>query len=339
MSKKILSLLVVMLLTLSGCYSQAIVSVRSVSDDISDNLNLEAVATLFGDSRNLQDFEERLNNPRNQISNLDLNGDGYVDYIRVVQNYENGVYLITLQDVLGHQQYQDLATIDVTRNSYGNVRIEIIGNPYFYGSNYVIEPIFRTKPVIFSIFWNPFYRLWVSPYHWNYYPRYFRPWRPYALYRYRMHIRPYMRGPHYYRYLKTRSYRGRVMYHHRNAYEKMHPKHSFHHRNQGYRNAREMYQKRGGYNHNIRRSNPNVHRQQNQNRNVRTNRVNKQAPVKYRKAKPVRYNRERPGYVPRKLKPSGNRNVNNRSRKVYNKKDTYRSSRTKKVKKDKDHKR
>ena len=341
MSKKILSLLVVMLLSLTGCYTQTLFSVgtvgtvSTVGDDMSENLNLEAVATLFGDSRNLQDFEARLNDPRNQISNLDLNGDGYVDYIRVVQNYENGIYLITLQDVLGDNQYQDLATIDVTRNVQGSIRIEIIGNPYFYGSNYIIEPLYHTRPLVFSIFWNPYYRLWVSPYHWNYYPHYFRPWRCYALNRYRQHIRSYVRGPQYYRYLKARSHQGPVMYHHHDYYQRMHPNHGFTHRNKGYQNARELYQKRGGFNRNVRPSNPNENRQQYQHRSVKTNRNINRAPAKYRKTKPVRFKNNRQDYRPVKVNPTGKRNNKSYKRKADNRKENQRINKNKKDKKDK----
>lgn len=329
-----MSLLIVMLLSLSGCYTQTLFSagtVSTVSADMGENLNLEAVATLFEDSRNLQDFEARLNDPGNQISNLDLNGDGYVDYIRVVQNYENGIYLITLQDVMGENQYQDLATIDVTRNIQGNIRIEVIGNPYFYGSNYIIEPVFHVRPVIFSIFWNPYYRLWVSPYHWNYYPHYYRPWHRYALYRYRQHIRSYIRGPQYYRYLRSRNFHGQVMYHHYDAYEKEYPDQGFIHRNRGYQNARDLNQKRSGFDHNVRPSNPNQNRKYEQQRSVKTNRIHK-APANYRKTKPVRFKNNRKDYRPVKVTPTEKRNKKSYNRKVNNKKENHKVNRNKKDK-------
>ena len=50
-------------------------TVNATNSEISDNLDLRAVASIFGDSRNLQDFERRLNDPKIQISNLDLNND------------------------------------------------------------------------------------------------------------------------------------------------------------------------------------------------------------------------------------------------------------------------
>ena len=47
-------------------------SVNAMNAEISDNLDLRAVASIFGDSKDLQDFERRLNDPELQISNLDL---------------------------------------------------------------------------------------------------------------------------------------------------------------------------------------------------------------------------------------------------------------------------
>ena len=60
-------------------------TVTANSNDISDNLDLKAVASIFGDSEDLADFERRLNDPKIQISNLDLNGDNQVDYLRVIE--------------------------------------------------------------------------------------------------------------------------------------------------------------------------------------------------------------------------------------------------------------
>jgi hypothetical protein len=41
-----------------------------MNNEISDNLDLRA--DIFGDSRNLREFERQLNDPELQISNLDL---------------------------------------------------------------------------------------------------------------------------------------------------------------------------------------------------------------------------------------------------------------------------
>jgi hypothetical protein len=56
-----------------------------------DNLNLYAVMKLFQDSKTLEGFEKGLNEQNTRINNLDLNGDNYVDYIRVVDNIDGNI--------------------------------------------------------------------------------------------------------------------------------------------------------------------------------------------------------------------------------------------------------
>ena len=56
----------------SSIFAQDVTTVEAKSDEISYNLDLEAVASIFGDSKDLEDFEKRLNNPEFQISNLDI---------------------------------------------------------------------------------------------------------------------------------------------------------------------------------------------------------------------------------------------------------------------------
>ena len=58
-------------LTAIGLLAQQTVTVQAQSYQVSDNLDLEAVAITFGESKNVEDFERRLNDPDNRISNLD----------------------------------------------------------------------------------------------------------------------------------------------------------------------------------------------------------------------------------------------------------------------------
>ncbi len=154
------------------------VHVEAMSDDISYNLDLRAVGDIFGASRNLEDFEHRLNAYDANISNLDLNNDGYIDYLRVVEMYENNVHLVVLQAVLDANVYQDVATLVVEKKSQSNVSIQIIGSSFLYGPSYIIQPVYYHTPVIYTTFWGPSYSVWSSPYYWGYYPTYYRPVRP-----------------------------------------------------------------------------------------------------------------------------------------------------------------
>ena len=131
---------------------RVVTKTRAASNEISDNLDLNAVASIFGDSENLEDFERRLNDPDNRISNLDLNSDGYIDYLRVLENSSDENSLVLIQAVLDKDVYQDVATIEIERDVNNRHRIQIVGNSYIYGSNYIIEPEFVHVPLIFSFF-------------------------------------------------------------------------------------------------------------------------------------------------------------------------------------------
>ena len=74
--KRLLSLLV-LLTTVSWCtWADETITVSANSEDISQALDLKAVATLFGTVKNVEEFETMLNNPDSAFTNLDLNGDG-----------------------------------------------------------------------------------------------------------------------------------------------------------------------------------------------------------------------------------------------------------------------
>ena len=59
-------------------YADETVTVTATNSDISENLDLRMVATLFGQAKDLEEFERILNTPDSAYSNLDLNGDGDV---------------------------------------------------------------------------------------------------------------------------------------------------------------------------------------------------------------------------------------------------------------------
>ena len=164
----------------------------NATSDLSYDLDLQAVAIAFAEARTLEEFEWYLNDYSRQISNLDLNRDGYVDYLRVVEQIYSGTHLIIIQDVYAYNAYQDVATIVVENNYY----TQIVGNPYFYGTNYIIEPTFVSRPAIYS-HWGANYRVWSSPYSWNHYPSRHQHWAPKPQQTYYSHIDIYITN-HYY---------------------------------------------------------------------------------------------------------------------------------------------
>ncbi len=179
---------VVMLMFLS-LNAQDLTTVKAMNSDISKNLDLEVVASVFGESKDLEDFEKRLNDPKTELSNLDLNQDGEVDYLRVIDTSKGKTHLVTIQAVIGKEQYQDVAVVDIEKDKGGETQVQVVGDVYMYGPNFIISPVYIHRPVIWFWFWGPYYKPWRSPYHWRYYPSYYRPWRPYSVSRYQTNVR------------------------------------------------------------------------------------------------------------------------------------------------------
>ncbi len=236
-------LVIVALFSMTTLFGQSRITVEASSYDISYNLDLEAVATLFGEVDNLEEFEIRLNDPRNEISNLDLNNDGFIDYLRVIETQEKNVNVVVVQAVLERDIYQDVATIVVDQQRRSNVSVQIIGSPYLYGVNYIIEPVYVWTPPIYKVFRSRRYVVWHSPYYWGYYPSYYHYRSPAPVNIYVRNVYNCVNHKHHYRYTNTvYSNRGVTMYQSvsRNDYGTRHPENSFSRRNTTVSNSREL---------------------------------------------------------------------------------------------------
>lgn len=246
--RKILgSLLIVLFIVSTNLYAEDVTTVEAKDSDISDNLDLEAVASIFGESKDLEEFEKKLNDPETQISNLDLNEDGEVDYLRVMETSKGDTHLISIQAVIGKDQYQDVATIDVEKKGKDETQVQVVGDVYMYGPGYIVEPVYVRPPVIFVFFWGPLYHPWHSPFYWGYYPRYYRPWRPYPRHRHRTNVNIHINKKNSYNYTSVRKSKTSINLQkksRRNDFGAKHPDKSFNKRNVGAKNKQALNQKR-----------------------------------------------------------------------------------------------
>lgn len=243
--KKMIIILVLQFIGSQVVFPQDITTVEATSRDISENLDLEAIASIFGESENLEDFENKLNDPELQISNLDLNEDGFVDYLRVVENSGNNTFVVTIQAVLGNDIFQDVATIDVEKDNDGRTYVQVVGDVYMYGPDYIVEPVYVYSPPVVLFFWGPNYRRWYSPYHWNYYPRHFHAWHPCHWDVYHRHV--HINVNHRYYYPGSRRSITAVEIHNknrRNDYAYSHPERSFSTRNKDVKNAHDITERK-----------------------------------------------------------------------------------------------
>ena len=166
-------------------FAEETITVSANSEDISQSLDLRVVAKLFAEASTTEQFENMLNNPDSAFSNLDLNGDNQIDYLRVVEAGTANNKLIVIQAVLAKDIYQDVASIYVEKDTKTQeVSVQIIGDEYIYGTNYIIEPVYVYRPIIYNWLWSPRWYCWESPWYWGYYPSwwYYRPCYAYHWY-------------------------------------------------------------------------------------------------------------------------------------------------------------
>ena len=105
-----------------------------------DNLNLYAVMKLFRESKTLELFEKNLNDENSAINNLDLNGDGQVDYISVYYNFDGTLHTIVLSVAINENENQDIAAFYVEKDANNQVQIQLVGDEALYGKDYIVEP-------------------------------------------------------------------------------------------------------------------------------------------------------------------------------------------------------
>ena len=155
-----------------------------------EDLDLNGVAALFKESESLEEFEEKLNSEESEVNNLDLNKDGEVDYLRVLESTEGTTHLIVVQALLGEEAYQDVCTIEVDQDEDGNTYVQIVGDKSIYGDGYILEPPEEeqanvNKTVVIVVLFAPGYRPWRSPHRWGHYPPRYKRRAPIPRSRYR----------------------------------------------------------------------------------------------------------------------------------------------------------
>lgn len=169
----------------------------AASEDISLYLDLQAVAAAFAQSSSVQEFERMLNNASYMLSNLDLNRDGYVDYLRVLETVEGRAHVFLIQAVLARNIYQDVATVVAEVSGVRSAYVQVIGSEYLYGPRFIIQPTYITIPAIFAHLCKQAYRPWSSPWYWDHFPSYYKHPAPVYLSHYQAYITTFMTNHKY----------------------------------------------------------------------------------------------------------------------------------------------
>lgn len=222
-------------------------SIFGQSSDLSgEDFDLEALAGIIESVSTFEDLEKAINTESNEVNNLDLDKNGEVDYVLIQMEKEGDTYVAFLRVAMSETEMQDVATIEMEKQSSTTAFFQIVGDEALYGKDYILEPegglvdisesssgstggkggpSFSYIPpppavrvtICVGVF-RPGFRVWVSPYGVIIHPAWFRPWRPVARHHYRARAARWHRS-RYHRAAHHRSHHARNMHkkHHRSS--------------------------------------------------------------------------------------------------------------------------
>jgi hypothetical protein len=208
------------------------ITVTNYNADMSFYLDLHAVAAAYAEARSTREFEQLLNSSKYMINNLDLNRDGYVDYLRVIETRKGHYYAYLIQACLAPSVFQDVATL-VSERRASTLYVEVVGDSYLYGHNYIVRPTFVKRPPMWDVYGYTNYSVWVSPYYYGAWPNYYT--RPKTVYitHYQAYVKTYVTHHHYCHacdyptHCFYNDYTHMTRPHNRNDYHHQHPEYAF----------------------------------------------------------------------------------------------------------------
>ena len=185
-----------------------------------DNFSLQGALEMFKQAASPEEFERLLNTEDNHVNNLDLDGDGETDYVRVIDKMEKNTHVLILQVPVSETESQDIATIEIEKTGESNAILQIVGDEDIYGQEVIVEPngdeggtayepsrlnhgpsmgIEQPDGIIVNVWlwpsvrfvYAPAYVVWRSPWRWRAYPTWWRPWRPAGWHVFHPYQRPY----------------------------------------------------------------------------------------------------------------------------------------------------
>ncbi len=175
-----------------------------------DHFSLQGALDMFKNASSPEEFEKLINTPGKNLNNLDLNNDGEVDYIKVIDKTGNNVHAFILKVAVSENENQDIAVIELEKTGDTTAILQIIGDEDIFGEQVIVEAseegdemddennagisngpgadFFETNRIVVNVFYWPSVRFvyrtayvpWVSPWRWRHYPGWWRPWRPLA---------------------------------------------------------------------------------------------------------------------------------------------------------------
>jgi hypothetical protein len=173
-----------------------------------DNFSLRGALEMFKKAASPEEFEKLINTKDNDVNNIDLDNDGEVDYVKVIDKPGEEAHAFVLQVAASESESQDIAVIELEKTGDTTAVMQIIGDEDIYGEQLIVEASDGNEEVIEEVnndngkgpsgyfeeapgfivinVWRwpsvrfvyaPAYSPWASPWRWRSHPHWFQPWR------------------------------------------------------------------------------------------------------------------------------------------------------------------
>jgi hypothetical protein len=153
----------------------------TIENNTTAGFDVNKLAQFVKTSTDPQTLEKAINNPANQINNLDLDKDGNIDYLKVQESDNNKLKVI---DDVSNSESVTVASINVSPDNNSNTAdLNIQGNPSYAGyNNYYHSSFTFTDFLLMSYLLRP-HSYYMPMYHYGYYPSYYTRTRTYTTFR------------------------------------------------------------------------------------------------------------------------------------------------------------
>jgi hypothetical protein len=200
------------LLFLFVCFTAVNISAKAQEDSTGmpgDNFSLQGALEMFKQSSSIEEFEKLINTESKNVNNLDLDGDGEIDYVKVIDKADKDAHAFVLQVAVSETENQDIAVIELEKTGDTTAVLQIVGDEEIYGEQTIVEAsdegdevdsntdakengpsgnYYESNRIVVNVFfwpsvrfvYRPVYVPWVSPWRWRHYPGYWKPWHPFA---------------------------------------------------------------------------------------------------------------------------------------------------------------
>ncbi|RKR83027.1 hypothetical protein BDD43_3227 [Mucilaginibacter gracilis] len=142
----------------------------TIASNTTAGFDVNKLGEIVKTSTDPQVLEKAINDPKNNINNLDLDKDGKIDYLTVKEPGKNQLDVV---DDTGNNQSITVASIKVDPTNNNTANLNIQGNPDYVGNNYMYHSSFSfTDFLLLSYLMRP-HSYYVPMYHYGYYPSYY----------------------------------------------------------------------------------------------------------------------------------------------------------------------